>query len=89
LFTNVGKINKKPVDPLTSTEYTYSVLENGQEYELAAAYESNSISYSPLVESASADFRYAIVKGTYNGRMIQSDVGNNRFIFAIPSIINT
>ncbi len=89
LFANVGKINKKPVDPLTSTEYTYSVLENGQEYELAAAYESSSISYSPLIESASADFRYAIVKGTYNGRMIQSDVGSNRFIFAIPSIINT
>jgi hypothetical protein len=49
------------------------VTHNKQEFEMAAAYESDNIVYFPFVHQANADFRYAIVKGTYNGRFIKKD----------------
>ena len=34
VMSNVLKINRKPVDPLTEVEYTYSVTDSKQEFEL-------------------------------------------------------
>ena len=36
MLRNVGRISELPLDPLTGNEYTYSVLENGQEFEVAS-----------------------------------------------------
>lgn len=78
------------MDPLLQKEYVYSVLDNAQEYEVSAAYESNNIALmDTIIPQANAEFRYAIVKGTYNGRTIQSYISGSKYIFAIPSIINT
>ena len=39
VITNLGSIAKKPIDPLTNDEYTYSLAANGVEYQLATALE--------------------------------------------------
>lgn len=88
LFKNTEKLNKKPTDPLTGREYAYSVLYNGQEYEMAASFESNNITLSPFISQVNAEFRYAIIKGNYNGRFFQKDISDKKFVFGTPSIMN-
>ncbi|MDP2091024.1 MAG: InlB B-repeat-containing protein [Candidatus Gracilibacteria bacterium] len=45
---NVDKLNKKPTDPLTEKEYTYSVTTKRNEYELGGIVEGDEVVYSPL-----------------------------------------
>lgn len=95
IFTNIGKISKKPTDPLLWTDYTYSVTYNKQEYQVAASYESNTISYARKLNvpsffpTAYADFNYAIVRWNYNGYFIQKDINGTHYVFWVPSILWT
>ncbi|MDP2091290.1 MAG: fibrinogen-like YCDxxxxGGGW domain-containing protein [Candidatus Gracilibacteria bacterium] len=43
-FINVSKLDKIPKDPITDKEYSYSVLNTGQEYELGGIMEGDEIS---------------------------------------------
>jgi hypothetical protein len=81
LFRIVSKISKKPLDPLNGVEYAYSLTYQKGEYQLAAAFESNNISYEPLISQASAEYKYAIIKGNYNGKMISATIGTGFYIF--------
>ncbi|MDP2090123.1 MAG: FISUMP domain-containing protein [Candidatus Gracilibacteria bacterium] len=47
VFANLGKLDKIPKDPLTDKEYTYSVLVNGNQYQLGGIVEGSEISYNP------------------------------------------
>ena len=47
--TNLSRnLNSKPVDPLTETEYTYSVINSQTKYELLSIYESDLVSYNEI-----------------------------------------
>ena len=89
LVQNLGRITPKPLDPLSSEEYTYAVTYDRSEFQIAAGFESDNISYAPLVEQANASFKYAIVKGNYNGKMIGKGIGPDFYVFGVPSIITT
>ncbi len=47
VHANLAKLDKIPVDPLTEKEYTYSVISNGNEYELWWMTEGDIVSYRP------------------------------------------
>lgn len=95
---NVDKLNKKPVDPLTLNEYTYSITNLKNEYQLWAVYEWWSLAYStetkkwfPLIEQSNAAWLVkanAIVLWSYNGKIIKINSGTTIYILAVPSIIN-
>lgn len=94
-------MSKKPTDPkYTSVEYTYSLLTNGKEYQVASAMEDSSTAYtSPSDEgdrggvfitpvyAATNEKLSAYVKGNYNGLMTTSNNRRNICILALPSII--
>ena len=47
--TNLSRnLNEKPTDPLTETEYTYSVINSQTKYELLSIYESDLVSYNEI-----------------------------------------
>jgi len=47
VITNLDKLNKKPTDPLTGNEYTYSRLNTKKEYEMWAIMEWD-VAYNPI-----------------------------------------
>ena len=92
------KISKIPTDPLTGNEYTYSVTESKQEFELWAILESG--------DSLSSDFwtwnnnvlenTYAAWEGSlayviwnYNWKLIKTQADGRDYVLAVPSIINS
>lgn len=82
---NLRYLDKLPVDPLSQKEYTYSVTNNKQEYELAWIRESEDFAYINLNNLYAWDnLAYTIIKWNYNWFLLKS----SDFIFSIPSIIN-
>ena len=92
------KISKIPTDPLTGNEYTFSVTESKQEFELWAILESG--------DSLSSDFwtwqntvlenTYAAWEGSlayviwnYNWKLIKTQANGRDYVLAVPSIINS
>jgi type II secretory pathway pseudopilin PulG len=67
-----GGINKKPVDPLRNTEYTYSSLAEGKAYQIKAEYEGeltqNAIGEKGILDTAFAapgNPTIAYIRGNY------------------------
>lgn len=93
VFTNVRELSKKPIDPLTGNEYTYSLTNTKQEFQIAAMYEWNLISFSNILYSqAYADNNWktkSIVKGNYNWKFIKTEVSWTNYILGVPSIITS
>lgn len=89
VYRTVGKLDRKPIDPLYAREYTYSVLESKKEYQIGAVLEGD-IAYNkmPLIEStyAAANEQKAYISGTYNG-VLTSIQADKSYIIALPSII--
>ena len=86
--TNLSRnLTKKPTDPLTETEYTYSTIESQTQYELLATYESDLVSHNNnlLNKTNASNQVYSKISGTYNWIFVKA--GN--YIVPTPSIINS
>nr|MDD3720382.1 FISUMP domain-containing protein [Candidatus Gracilibacteria bacterium] len=94
VIRNLQKLNKKPTDPLTGNEYTYSITNLKSEYQLGTIYEGGvSIGYTPIItekaNAAGEKKALAMVIGTYNEKILKVSTGSIDYILAVPSIINT
>lgn len=84
-------INKKPIDPIFQTEYTYSVTAWKNEFEVSWIVENSipvKVSYFPLVEQtyANTELPFAYIVWSYNQRFVVSKGGSLDYIIATPSI---
>lgn len=72
VITNLAKLNKKPVDPVYGSEYSYSITNKGTEYELGGLIEGGTTVYNetllPTAQAVSS--LRAMIKGTYNGKLL-------------------
>jgi len=85
ITTNLSRnLNKKPLDPLTEIEYTYSATYSQTEYELLAIYESDIVSYNYLNQANAATQTYPKIDWTYNWVAVKTP----KYIIPTPSIIN-
>ncbi len=89
-----GGINKKPVDPLSNTEYVYSSLAEGKAYQIKADYEGNlaqnAMGEKSILDIASAapgNPTIAYIRGNYGGVTAKTTTGGIVYILAVPSII--
>jgi len=93
VFRVLTSLSKKPLDPQYAAEYTYSVLANGKEYELAGVTENTVASVPVSIPSFfitpvfAADSLVAYVKGTYNSQLAKASSGSNCSAIALPSIV--
>lgn len=90
VIRNIKNINKKPVDPLTGNEYTYSVTALKTEYQLWAISESWLIGAKlPVNQTYAANTKKAtaMIRGTYNQRFLKVQSGWLNWILWMPTII--
>jgi len=90
-FTQVGLINKKPVDIISNNEFSYSLSNNWREYELWALTEWNDINQFVLVPNTFASWKKlwkSLVYWNYNWRIIKSSSWSYTYLFSIPTIIS-
>jgi prepilin-type N-terminal cleavage/methylation domain-containing protein len=91
VIENIGKINKKPVDPLYETEYAYSVTDIKNEYELWWVLEWWWTAYNPILNTtnAAATDLSALVSWDYNGKVLKVSTWWLDYVLAIPTILST
>jgi len=97
-FTNVDRLDKIPKDPLTDKEYTYSVLTNKQEFEIAWISEWD-LAQFPLTlfikwgitpqTNAANKIAWANISWTYNWVSLKVNANSTSYVLAIPSIITS
>ena len=79
-------LSEKLTDPLTNTEYIYSVLENRSEYELMSLYEWGLQANNFIINSTYASTNWTVrVDGTYNWLFVKT----SWYIIPTPSIITS
>ncbi|QFR38795.1 prepilin-type N-terminal cleavage/methylation domain-containing protein [Candidatus Gracilibacteria bacterium 28_42_T64] len=92
VITNLSQMSKKPIDPFSSSEYTYSRLNSKKEYQIAAvlegglAFESNNTFSSAHAAGNLAGTAY--VKGNYNGMLAKVNTGGILYTLAVPTLIS-
>ncbi|MDD2744939.1 MAG: FISUMP domain-containing protein [Candidatus Gracilibacteria bacterium] len=91
-----GGLNKKPVDPLDSTEYTYSSLAYGKAYQIKANYEGDLAQTAWNLPELTTEAKAApgapsivYIKGNYGGLTAKTIVGEFTYVLAVPSIITS
>jgi len=82
------KISKIPTDPLTGIEYTYSLLNTKQEYQIAWIFEwevalNNTVQTNAVTKTATAK-----VTWTYNWLVTKVSTWSTVYVLALPSIIS-
>lgn len=86
-----GGLNKRPVDPLKGTEYTYSSLAEGKAYQVKGDYEGDvtaaSESFFLNAYAAPGVPNVASIKGNYGGLVAKTTTGSTVYVIAVPSII--
>ena len=90
VYANVNKLDKIPLDPLTDKEYTYSILNNKNEYELWWIVEGDIISMkNELIINTNAVTAEATAytTGNYNWTMTKSLSWNICNVLSLPTII--
>ncbi len=91
VITNLRNLSKKPTDPLSNNEYTYSITNAKTEYQLAYVTEWW-LSYNTLLtnqaNAATLKIGTAKVTGTYNEKILKVSTWSIDYILALPSIIN-
>lgn len=81
------RLSEAPLDPLTQTPYTYSVLNTKQEYQIWGTLESSEL--SSIWNVYAWDLQgYSYIKWTYNGQLAKVSTGATLYILAVPSIIS-
>ena len=87
----LDRLNSKPVDPLTGSDYTYSRLNNKMEFELWSIIEWNEYIYIKLLDSVKASWQNykSYIHGTYNWILSKINTGSTTYILSVPTIIST
>lgn len=90
-FKIVDKLDKIPRDPLTNLEYTYSLLNTKQEYELAWILEWDNTALNDSFSKTFADEKLATAKvtWTYNWQVSKVTILWTTYVLALPSIITS
>ena len=90
VIENLDQLNKKPLDPTTGIEYTYSRLNTKKEYEVATVMEWGWFSYNSLVMQANAADKIgtAYVRWNYNQMIAKVSAPWTTYILAVPTIIS-
>lgn len=90
-FTAVWKLDKIPLDPLTDKQYTYSVLNTKQEYEISGLVEWDDVWFNDSLFDTYAweTTAYAKVTWNYNWQVAKITKLWTTFVLALPSIITT
>lgn len=83
-----------PNDPLTGKEYTYSLTNDRQEFQIAWILETDEFAFSPLDNLLQDSFAWdnitkAIVDWNYNWKMLKTLTWVNCEILSIPSIVSS
>jgi len=85
---SLWNINNKPVDPLTKTEYSYSLLNTWDKYELWALLEWNLVSFSVLPNTYAAAKKWiSLVKWNFNKAIVEASTWWLIYALAVPTII--
>ncbi|MDP2090747.1 MAG: prepilin-type N-terminal cleavage/methylation domain-containing protein [Candidatus Gracilibacteria bacterium] len=98
VYTNISKLDKIPLDPLTGNQYSYSVTQDRIQYQIAGIIEGDEISmisdkllvnnFIPQVNAGDV-YSKALVKGNYNGIVSKVINLSNCDILSVPSIITS
>ena len=92
-FTNIKKLDKIPVDPLTEKPYAYSILNTKQSYQLGWIIESELTVFSPVISNNSfaedKTLASALVVWNYGWIMTKTVSGSLCNVLAVPSIISS
>ena len=90
---NLGKLSKKPLDPLYQNEYSYSITSWKTEYEMWTIYEWESLARLNknllLTKANAADWLVAKLVWNYNEKMVLMSSWAISYILATPSILST
>ncbi|MDD3303009.1 MAG: prepilin-type N-terminal cleavage/methylation domain-containing protein [Candidatus Gracilibacteria bacterium] len=91
VIKNVQSVSKKPIDPLTSDEFTYSITMGKTEYQIGAISESTILGSNGINQSYAADISKskALIRGTYNEKFLRVQTGSIQQLLVMPSIIVT
>jgi len=91
VLKNVDKVSKKPIDPLTDNEYTYSITPSRTEYQIWAISEWSLTFDFKLNKTYAADLSKAraYIKWNYNEKITRVKYTNSDSLLAMPSIIVT
>ncbi|MDD3302144.1 MAG: prepilin-type N-terminal cleavage/methylation domain-containing protein [Candidatus Gracilibacteria bacterium] len=91
VIKNIDKVSKKPIDPLTDNEYTYSITPSRTEYQIGAISEGSLTFDFKLNKTYAADLSKAraYIKGNYNEKITRVKYTNSDSLLAMPSIIVT
>lgn len=85
MYNTVGKLDKKPKDPLYDVDYTYSVTQSKKEYQIGAVLEGQ-LANAIIPQTYAASEAKAYILGTYNGILATTST-TPVYILALPSII--
>lgn len=89
-FTNVSRLDKVPVDPLTQKEYAYSVLNTKQEFEIWSILEWDELGLNTVNQTnASEKIAYWKITWTYNWVWLRVNTPSTSYILAVPSILTS
>ena len=84
---NLWQLNKKPVDPILATEYSYSRTNAKTEYELSWILEWWGVAQTTVLNQAKAATNFmAIVWWNYNGKVLKMSTWWLDYLLALPSI---
>lgn len=87
---NLDKINKVPKDPLKEKEYTFSVLNNNNEFELWTIMEWDTTSYNQsIINNTFASNLTTYISWNYNWIMAKVSTWTTTYVLALPSIISS
>ena len=90
IISQLPEFNEIPVDPLTDEEYTYSRSNTKNQYQIAAAYERDNVSWIELWSSVYAEWKQlatAYVWGNYNSLVVKVKVWWLIYLLSAPSIL--
>jgi len=84
------RLSSIPTDPLTWNEYTYSVTNNRQEFELWAITESiTSYQLNITLQANASNNYFSYIKWNYNKQIVVVQQAPNIYILWIPTLITT
>ncbi|MFK7780515.1 MAG: two-component regulator propeller domain-containing protein [Candidatus Gracilibacteria bacterium] len=91
LLLSIGKLSAKPVDLVSMNDFTYSLANDGKQYELGAVLESDQLILNNFVSETYAKSRIPVrsmVVGNYNGFTLSVGTGGLVYILALPTILS-
>lgn len=85
VIQQIKRISTPPLDPTFGVEYTYSVLKNKQEYQIAGLVGTDFVQNGIITQTHAATYK-PLLKGNYNGLFTKVD-GATCYTIALPSAI--